>query len=178
VRPILAIDQPMYAELVLLGWPSEAATYHPERPNTSRYYWLELEFWVIISIDPEAAGCRSLSCPQDRRSTKTLTVTSKGMDRLKAWVRDLRLELGTATPDPIRTRAQFLTSLSNKERAEFVEVALRVTSEALRTPQDFAANEGDLTHILDQLGILGATLELQGRIEWLSKVDELLPESP
>ena len=111
---------------------------------------------------------------EDRRGTNLFSVTTEGAERLKAWIRDIEPALGTATPDPIRTRAQFITCLSIGERAEFVKASLQVTSQALQCLQE--SPEGDRTDVLDQLGILGASLELNGRIEWLKRLGVMLPE--
>lgn len=126
-----------------------------------------------------AAGLATAGAPEDRRGTQTLKITPDGLDRLRRWILELRPELGTATPDPIRTRAQFLTSVSSKERAEFVEAAHRITLEALRTLENVAEeNTGDRAQVLDQLGTLGSILELKARLDWLNGIFDVLSECP
>jgi DNA-binding PadR family transcriptional regulator len=123
------------------------------------------------------AGLASAGSPEDRRGTQTLTITPEGLDRLKGWILGLGPELGTATPDPIRTRAQFITTISAEDRAKFVEAARRITTDALRLLEQVAeANAGDRAQVLDQLGTLGSILELKGRLEWLDRISDVLSE--
>lgn len=122
-----------------------------------------------------AAGLACAGVPEDRRGKQLLTITPEGLNRLKGWVIGLGPELGTATPDPIRTRAQFIKTISAEDRVQFVETARRVTVDALfLLEQVVEANEADRVHVLDQLGTLGSILELHGRLEWLRDISKVL----
>jgi hypothetical protein len=109
--------------------------------------------------------------PEDGRGTQPIVITTDGLNKLKGWILDLRPELGTATPDPIRTRSQFITSISRRDRAKFVEAARRITSDALRVLEEMAYKDAsDPTFELEQLGTLGSISELEARLQWLELV--------
>jgi DNA-binding PadR family transcriptional regulator len=118
-----------------------------------------------------AAGLATAGAPEDKRGTQSIVIANDGLNELRAWILDLRPEHGTATPDPIRTRSQFITSISHHDRAEFVEAAQRVTSDALHILQGMAGkNARETTPDLEQLGTLGSISELEARLEWLKSV--------
>lgn len=124
-----------------------------------------------------AAGLASAGSAEDRRGRQSISITPEGLDRLKLWILSLGPELGTATPDPIRTRAQFITAIPADDRARFVQAARRITMDALRLLEEVAeAHAGDRAQVLDQLGTLGSILELRSRIEWLNGILEMLSE--
>lgn len=123
-----------------------------------------------------AAGLAAAGAPQDRRSTRSLSITPEGLARLRAWLVELRPDAGTPTPDPIRTRAQFITALPEEERARFVQSSVTLTQQALAGLEKIAeANANDPAQALDQLGTIGSILELRARLEWLGLILDLVP---
>jgi DNA-binding PadR family transcriptional regulator len=125
------------------------------------------------------AGLATAGAPQDRRNTRVVVVTKEGKARLREWLVDLRPVHGTATPDPIRTRAQFLTVLSARERSAFVAAARKVSDLALRELETHAIVSGnDPTDDLDHLGTVGAIGELEARLIWLDQVLAYIRSSP
>lgn len=123
------------------------------------------------------AGLASADSAEDRRGTQALAITPQGLEGLNGWVLGLAPPLGTATPDPIRTRAQFITSVPAEERTKFVAEARRITTGALCLLEEAAETRaGDRAKVLDQLGTLGSILELKARLEWLRGIEDLLSE--
>ncbi len=117
------------------------------------------------------AGLIAASSSQDRRGTQTLELTNAGRDRLREWLVNLPPEVGTATPDPIRTRAQFLTSVAKQDRLHFTELARGLTQLSLASLEAEAEqNRDDQSRALDQLGTIAAIMELRARLDWLELV--------
>jgi DNA-binding PadR family transcriptional regulator len=122
-----------------------------------------------------AAGLAKAGPPRDRRGTQELSITPQGLARLQGWMVELPPGAGTPTPDPIRTRAQFITSLEPEQRIRFVETARLLTQASLDGLQKIAeANARDPAQMLDQLGTIGSILELQARLEWLERVLDMV----
>jgi len=109
--------------------------------------------------------------PHDGRARRLLAITSEGRKALKAWIK-----AGTCTDviaqvsDPVRSRVYFLDALSPKERA-------KLTREMLKALQDFlaqtAADLDDETLELSELaklGVLGAVMVNEARVEFLKEV--------
>ena len=122
----------------------------------------------------EAAGLIKASAPHDARRTQKLTITEAGLAELRTWVTQLPADLGTATPDPLRTRAQFVTSVPPPQRLEFVATAREVTLHALRELETYANTADGNEDFLDRVGTMGAILELKARLAWLDLVEEEL----
>lgn len=117
------------------------------------------------------AGLVTGGAPQDRRKTRVVNITGAGYDRLQDWLRDVRPDLGTATPDPIRTRVQFLTALRTEERDAFVAAARRVSEAAVRELEAHAVESAaNSNNSLDVLCTVGAMREVQARLSWLHEV--------
>jgi DNA-binding PadR family transcriptional regulator len=124
-----------------------------------------------------ATGLATATSAEDARGKQLVSITPAGLNRLRQWIVELRPELGAVSPDPIRTRAQFLTSVSAEDRVQFFEAARRVTMESLRVMEGAAeANAGDSSQFLEQLGVVGVILELKARLEWLDAICEMLSE--
>lgn len=124
------------------------------------------------------AGLAVAGSRQDKRGTRQVGITPKGRDRLRLWLVDLNSEIGTATADPIRTRAQFITSLPYKDRLRFVENARAITRAALKEVEKVAkadSQDSDKTH--EYIGNLGSVFELRARIQWLNRIADLLKTS-
>ena len=100
-----------------------------------------------------------------------LEITSDGVNQLRKWLLSFPPELGSPTPDPIRTRSQFLGSVSLEDRSRFVEKALLVTSNALTRLEELAkADAGAPADVFDQLASDACILELRARLKWLEKL--------
>jgi DNA-binding PadR family transcriptional regulator len=112
---------------------------------------------------------------QDERGTRHIAITPKGRERLRAWLVDLPPEIGTATADPIRTRAQFVTSVPYEDQLRFLENARATTRAALKEVGKVtkAKSAGSGT-MLEYVGNLGSLFELRARLQWLNRVAELL----
>jgi DNA-binding PadR family transcriptional regulator len=109
--------------------------------------------------------------PADLRGTRQLTITTHGLEAIRGWMLALTPEMGSATPDPIRTRSQFLTCLPAAQRSEFVKAAREHTLSHLAILEAHEASIRDEEAlILDHLGTLGSVNELRARLDWLNKV--------
>ncbi len=123
-----------------------------------------------------AAGLALAGPPQDKRGAQALSVTHEGRSRLRCWVVELPSWLGSAMPDPIRTRSQFLTIAPPRDRLEFVRTARALTRRSLDLLYaEKEANAGDPAMALEQLGTIGAILELRARLDWLDQLLGMLP---
>lgn len=121
----------------------------------------------------EAAGLvRSQALEGDRRGTRHLALTSKGMEQLEIWMRAQSPELASAPADPFRTRAHFLAILEPASRIALVRVW------AEETEREIEAIDADRRKRdrFAQLALEGARGQLVSRRDWLLAVlDELEP---
>ena len=124
------------------------------------------------------AGLAVASSRQDARGTRHVAITAKGREHLRAWVVDLPPETGTATADPIRTRAQCVTSVPYEDRLRFLENARVVTRAALREVEMVTKRKPATPNaMLEYVGNLGSIFELRARLQWLNRVTNLLKTS-
>ena len=124
----------------------------------------------------EAGLATTAPVAEDKRGTQSLKITGEGLERLRAWLTNLAPELGTANPDPLRTRAHFLTSIPAEQRVRFVDRARAITRASLAELEAEAErNRSDPDGALEQVGTLGAIFELRARLEWLDQVLATLP---
>jgi DNA-binding PadR family transcriptional regulator len=109
--------------------------------------------------------------PRGGRGTRLLSATGQGVAALRQWLLEVAPDIGTATPDPIRTRTFYLAVLEQEGRKAFLSAAIRSTEAALETATSLAEA---LETVADQrsryLGALGAVFELRARREWLDLV--------
>jgi DNA-binding PadR family transcriptional regulator len=121
------------------------------------------------------AGLAVAGSRQDERGTRHVGITAKGRERLRAWLVDLPPKIGTATADPIRTRAQFVTSVSYEDRLRFLDNARTITRAALKEVEKVTKvkSTGSDT-MLEHIGNLGSIFELRARLQWLNRVADLL----
>lgn len=119
------------------------------------------------------AGLAVAGSRQDERGTRHIGITGKGRERLRAWLVDLPPKIGTATADPIRTRAQFVTSVSHQDRLRFLENARAITRAALKEVEKVTKVKSSDT-MLEYIGNLGSIFELRARLQWLNHVADLL----
>ena len=125
-----------------------------------------------------AAGLVDGGTAKDRRGTQALAITAAGRAALKRWLTDLAPELGSATPDPIRTRAQFLTALNSEGRTDFIARSRTVTTQAITELEAHAERiRGDPGQRLDLIGTVGSIGELRARLAWLELALTILGES-
>ena len=121
------------------------------------------------------AGLAVAGSRQDERGTRHVGITAKGRERLRAWLVDLPPRIGTATADPIRTRAQFVTSVPYQDRLRFLDNARAITRAALKEVEKVTKGKsaGSDT-MLEYIGNLGSIFELRARLQWLNRVADLL----
>lgn len=116
--------------------------------------------------------------PTDRRGTRVLTITSIGRNAIHDWLLTVSDPDGTATSDPIRTRAQFLSFLNDEQRAQFFKRSESVTRDALAGLRRKLANPPHSNHPeLETIGMRGAIAELSARLEWLDDTRRTLAKS-
>ena len=124
------------------------------------------------------AGLAVASSRRDARGTRHVSVTARGREKLRAWVVNLPPEIGTATADPIRTRAQFVTSVPYEDQQRFLENAQAITRAALREVEMVVKKKpASPNTMLDYIGNLGSVFELRARLQWLNRVTNLLKTS-
>ena len=124
------------------------------------------------------AGLAVASSQRDARNTRHVAITAKGRERLRTWIVDLPPGIGTATADPIRTRAQFVTSVPREDRLRFLENARAATRAALREVETVAKRtSASPDSFLEYVGTLGSIFELRARLQWLNRVTKLLNKS-
>jgi DNA-binding PadR family transcriptional regulator len=123
------------------------------------------------------AGLAAASSRKDERGTRHVEITAKGRERLRLWLVDLPPKIGTATADPIRTRAQFVTSVSPEDRLRFLDNARAITRAALSEVEKVTKlqSTGSDT-ILEYIGNLGSVFELRARLQWLDRVGRLVKD--
>ena len=123
------------------------------------------------------AGLAAASSRKDERGTRHIVITTKGRERLRVWLVDLPPKIGTATADPIRTRAQFVTSVSPEERLRFLDNARAITRAALNEVEKVTKlqSTGSDT-MLEYIGNLGSVFELRARLQWLDCVGHLVKD--
>ena len=121
------------------------------------------------------AGLAVASSKKDERGTRHIAITVKGRQHLRRWLVDFPPHLGSATPDPIRTRAQFLGSVPADDRRRFIEKARTATMTILRQLEQTAkVSSADAEQASQQIGTVGSIFELRARLEWLDQVLGLL----
>jgi len=121
------------------------------------------------------AGLAVAGSRQDERGTRHVGITAKGRERLRTWLIDLSPKLGTATADPIRTRAQFVTSVPYQDRLRFLDTAQTITRAALKEVEAVTkAQSASSDTLLEYIGNLGSVFELRARLQWLNRVAHLL----
>jgi DNA-binding PadR family transcriptional regulator len=142
-----------FSESATAAWSSSAGSIYPSIRRLIR------------------AGLVLAGSAKDERGTRHVAITAKGRARLRRWLVDFPPELGSATPDPIRTRAQFLESLPHGERRRFIQQARDTTMKTLRELERVAkADSGIPDRASKQIGTLGSIFELRGRLKWLDQV--------
>jgi len=121
------------------------------------------------------AGLAVAGSRQDERGTRHVSITAQGRARLRTWLIDLSPNLGTATADPIRTRAQFVTSVLSEDRLRFLDSARTITRAALKEVEAVTkAQSARSDTMLEYIGNLGSVFELRARLQWLNRVAHLL----
>jgi len=145
-----------------------------EESNTTA--WSSSAGSIYPSIRPLVrAGLAVAGSRRDERGTRHVAITAKGRGRLHAWLVDLPPEIGTATADPIRTRAQFVTSVSYEDRLRFLDNARAITRAALQEVEKVTKVQStNPDMVLEYIGNLGSIFELRARLQWLNRVAELL----
>ncbi|MEJ7777008.1 MAG: helix-turn-helix transcriptional regulator [Sphingomicrobium sp.] len=102
-------------------------------------------------------------------------LTEEGEMAFQEWVRSLPANAGEAMPEPIRTRAFFLESMSQRERATFLAGAQARTEAALKKP--------DVVGTARPSGFAGLAsfatkLELEARLKWIASARQFLDALP
>lgn len=122
-----------------------------------------------------AMGLVTTSAPTGARRQQLLSATPKGRAAVRAWICDVQLELGAASPDPIRTRAFFLRTLPGSARLAFIDRALAATADALDEVRRETVVEEDAG--VDPFVVAagrGAAYELRARRRWLLTLREMV----
>jgi len=146
-----------FAESNTAAWSSSAGSIYPSIRR-------------LVRAGLAVAGSR-----QDGRGTRHVGITAKGRERLRGWLVDLPPKIGTATADPIRTRAQFVTSVSYEERLRFLDNARAITRAALKEVEKVTkVKSASSDTMLEYIGNLGSIFELRARLQWLNRVANLL----
>jgi DNA-binding PadR family transcriptional regulator len=122
-----------------------------------------------------AAGLLTAGRRTGPRKSQLLTLTDEGMAALREWLTHVTPELGSSTPDPIRTRVHFLAALEPRRRAK-VLAAYRAATDAFIELLERAVEQPAQTLVeqSERLGTLGALMEVRARREWLGQVEDAL----
>jgi DNA-binding PadR family transcriptional regulator len=113
----------------------------------------------------QTSGLVTSERPSDGRGRQELTITAVGEAALRGWLLDIGPAIGAPTPDPIRTRSQFLDPLSSAERRAFFDRCIEATKAGLDFVQSKALGE----HLGEQIGVDGAVAQLRARLTWLER---------
>jgi DNA-binding PadR family transcriptional regulator len=116
----------------------------------------------------ELAGLAAASPAEGSRSRKLLRITAAGKKAIGEWLTEISPATAGPTPDPVRTRAYFLVSMTPRDRAAFIGNAVRSTEAALAQAgairQGRLGGPGDFAQRLASEGVL---YELRARLDWL-----------
>lgn len=124
-----------------------------------------------------AAELVEAAVAQDKRGTRLLRIRKAGLDSLRHWLVEFPPSYGSATADPLRTRAQFLVALPSAEQSRFLERAEVSTRAALAELEGHSRSEAENPSAkLDLIGTMGAVFELQARLKWLELTRTLAAE--
>lgn len=107
------------------------------------------------------------SAHRDGRRTQDLRLTPRGLAVFRAWLRNITPGLAGNVADPVRTRVQFLGSLSRPEAARFLEEAEADCRSALGILKATLAKEAGGRGVERVGALTGARYELEARLEWL-----------
>lgn len=114
------------------------------------------------------AGYLKAASPTGPRKSELLSLTPKGREALRDWLRTVTPQLGASTADPVRTRVHFLTALAPDARAKAIEDYRVVTRAAIDELEAYAAQPpASEAEQSEWLGTLGALAELRARLQWL-----------
>ena len=123
----------------------------------------------------EKLGMIEGSEPTGGRSTRVMKVTEAGMRALRRWLSEVPPDLGSPNPDPIRTRAHYISALEPRERAKFLADAISATASALdaaEAKRDLLANDESVDRYYVALGVV---FQLRARKQWLASLVDLGP---
>ena len=124
-------------------------------------------------------GLLDAASPSGPRKSELLSLTAKGRDALKRWLKDVAVELGASTADPIRTRVHFLSALGAADRKRALADYRAATSAAIDELEKEAGRPAtSRVERSERLGTLGALAELRARLDWLSTVERELEMIP
>lgn len=119
------------------------------------------------------AGLLEAGEPTGPRRQELLTVTARGEAVLREWLTEVPAPLGSPTADPIRTRVHFLAALEPEERRRTLANYRSATLAALEVLKASAPPRNEVERS-EQLGTLGAAMELEARLAWLDLVEREL----
>ena len=146
-----------FARSTTVAWSSSTGTVYPAIRR-------------LVTAGLLAAGRRT-----GPRKTQMLALTDAGMAALREWLTHVTAELGSSTPDPIRTRVHFLAALSPRRRAEVLAAYRAVTDAAIeQLGRDVEQPARTPVEQSERLGTLGALMEVRARREWLDQVEDEL----
>ena len=155
-EPLSAYDiRKVFAASLTPAWSSSTGSIYPSIRRL-------IDAGLIEATDPEGA-----------RAKRVLSLTEEGKTTLENWLVADTAKIAVATPDPIRTRAAFLSLLNHQQRERFLAGALRnselalTAAEAVRRDR-VEAGSTSLNHLVSE----GVIFQLRARIDWLKLMIE------
>jgi len=105
----------------------------------------------------------------DGRGGRTLSVTAKGEDSLRAWLTDVHSGTGAPSADLVRTRSYLLPLLDHAEQRRLVGEWRSVTMNTLAAVRDLKQQTRETPP--DRLAFRSSELQLEARLKWLDEVE-------
>jgi DNA-binding PadR family transcriptional regulator len=124
-----------------------------------------------------AAGMVRATETKDQRGTRMIAITATGKQAIHKWLLSVGPAEGSATSDPIRTRAQFLDELGAGEQMQFFERSIKATNAAIDRFKEKLATVDRDERDPDRIGGKGAIAELKARLQWLTDTRDTLKRS-
>ena len=141
------------------GWSSSAGAIYPAIKRLIRE--------GLVQSTPE---------PGDKRSTRQLTLTSKGKSALCKWLLELEEWMGGAVVDPVRTRINYIGALPRAQQLALVENARTNARAALEELDGFVPDPTAHEPLGLEIASRGARADVEARLAWLDQVRALLAE--
>ena len=125
------------------------------------------------------AGLLDAASPSGPRKSELLSLTARGREALRRWLKDVTAGLGASTADPIRTRVHFLAALGAADRKQALTDYRAATCAAIDQLEKHASRPAvGPVERSERLGTLGALAELRARLDWLGVVERELEITP
>lgn len=102
----------------------------------------------------------------DARNSEALRCTGEGLERVRAWVKDVR-PIHTLVYDPLRTRLLSLNLLSRDERIEWIVDAKTLLLDKI---EEVKAYDRTAQVPYKEIAYLSSIQSLEGKIGWLDRL--------